>query len=93
MNRTPEDSVDPDAATILATSVCRFVRGGNGGGGAFCADIDGEFPTKESPVAIDTMWRKVRDRHSIVRDIRAGRECQLRNSVPKVRTTRLVVII
>jgi hypothetical protein len=39
------------------------------------------------------IFRTVRERQSITRDTRAGRECHVRAMVPQLRTTRRVVIM
>jgi len=45
------------------------------------------------PVISDRLRRIVRERHSIVREIRAGRECHVRPMLPRTSMIRLVVII
>lgn len=48
---------------------------------------------KFKPVIRDAMWRTVRERQRMAREMRAGRECQVRNSVPNVKITRRVVMM
>jgi len=46
-----------------------------------------------SPVMSDRLRRMVRDRHSIVREIRAGRECHVNPMLPRTSIMRLVVMM
>ena len=48
---------------------------------------------KVKPVIKDAMWRTVRERQRMAREMRAGRECQVRNRVPNIKITRRVVMM
>ena len=73
---------------------CRFLlRGGSGGGAHLRVGTGGGASVKVSPVTAETMLRTVRDRHRMVRQTRAGRECQLSSKVPNAKITRRDVMI
>lgn len=89
VKRIPVDSGRRLAAREAATSWVLFFRGGRGGGRA-PFELVGASP-KLRPVTKTQIRRTVRERQRSVRVTRAGRECQLKTTVPTARTTRFVV--
>lgn len=67
------------------------LRKPRGEGGGFRSDEAAELSDNGRPVITSQLRRITRDRHRIVRPTRAGRECQVRTSVPMRRTVRSVV--
>jgi hypothetical protein len=92
VKRTP---VDPGLRFVLRDLVAVFaVPSGDAGVLVVLGALDfGGTGPKVRPVILEQILRTVDERQSIVRDIRAGRECQVRRRVPAVSTTRCVVMI
>ncbi len=95
MKRTPADVVlsegREDASTVAMSLVLRVVRRGRGGGFSVLIEGDGEA-RRDRPVRVEKTRRISKERQSMMRDTRAGPECQDRASVPNVSTTRCVVM-
>lgn len=85
----PGDSGLRLAANDAAMSFALLGRGGNGGG--LFPEAWRVGSSKLKPVIVEHMRLTVRERHNMVRDIRAGRECQVRTIVAIARIMRLVV--